>query len=271
MKNESTYAKKFTTLWKKIKAAQPNPLPALAPIDLIVVSFLEWNSTRSQALRARGKLMAELIDLNDLRVSHQEELVRLIGVNYPRAAERVARMHEVLHEVYLREHGMSLDGIEGKTKKVVKTYIDTLPGITPYVASQVLLLGFGGHAVPVDDRMVELLRAEGCVDEEATVEEVSAFLERQIKAADAVESHHLLRAWVDATAGAASGKSSPRSAAKSTTAAATRPRKSTKKSTPKPSSTTKKTTKAAKTSKSTKAAEGDASTKRTRKTATKSK
>lgn len=214
MKNESTYAKKFNTAWKKIKAAgTPDPLPPLDPTMLILVSFLEWNCTRAKALKAQGRLMAELIDLNDVRVSHHDELVELLGDNYPDASERVARLLEVLHEVYLREHGMSLDSLTGKSKKIVKNYFDTLPGIVPYVASQLMLLSYGGHAVPIDDHMVALLLAEKCIDEEATIEEVTAYMERQIKAADAVESHHILRAWADA---------SPSSSKKSTTAGASK-------------------------------------------------
>lgn len=214
MKNESTYAKKFTTAWKKIKAAgTPDPLPPLDPTMLILVSFLEWNSTRAKALKAQGRLMAELIDLNDLRVSHQEELLELLGDSYPDASERIARLLEVLHEVYLREHGMSLESLAGKSKKIVKNYFDTLPGIVPYVANQLMLLSYGGHAVPVDDHMVALLLAEKCIDEEATLDEVTAFLERQIKAADAVESHHILRAWADASP-SSSKKSSSTGAAK---------------------------------------------------------
>jgi endonuclease III len=247
VKNESTFAKKFTTAWKKIKSAgKPDPLPTLDPTMLIIVSFLEWNATRSKALAAQERLMAELIDLNDLRVSHHEELLELIADSHPGADERVARLLEVLHELYLREHGMVIESLAGKSKKIVKTYLDTLPGMPSYVASQVLLLAFGGHAVPVDDHMMALLRAEGCIDEEATVEETTAFLERQIKAADAVESHHILRAWADANAtaskpagdkpakkstGKSAAKSSSRSTAKSAPAPSTKAAKAARKTT----------------------------------------
>ena len=39
-----------------------------------------------------------------------------------------------------------------------------------------ILLGLGGHAVPVDDGLLERMQADGVVDPDATVEEAQGFL-----------------------------------------------------------------------------------------------
>ena len=70
--------------------------------------------------------------------------------------------------------------------------------MVPYVSAQVLLLAFGGHAVPVDESLAALLRDEQVVPPDATVEAIQSFLERQIKASKSLESHALLQAWSDA-------------------------------------------------------------------------
>ena len=197
MKNESSYGKKFELLLKKIRQRHRVELPELSPVDQLIVGFLEWNATARLAAKAHEQLMAELVDNNDLRVSLPQELLALIGVKYPQGDERVLRLREVLNAVYVREHAMSLDSLAGKPKKQIRTYVEGLPGITQYVAAQLMLLAFGVHAIPVDDHIAELLRAEETVDPKASVQEVAQFLERRVKAGDAAEVHRMLRIWTD--------------------------------------------------------------------------
>ena len=49
---------------------------------------------------------------NDLRVSHPQEVVGLLGPRYPRVEERAARLHEALQEIFIREHAVSWIGLE---------------------------------------------------------------------------------------------------------------------------------------------------------------
>ncbi len=201
MKNEATYAKKFKTLFNRLRRKHPvDPLEPLEPVTQLVVAILQWNSTRKLALAAHDRLMERLVDNNDLRVCHPHEVVELIGQDYAQAEERAERLREVLQAIYVREHATSLDSLQDKPKKEVKTYLDSLPGMLPYVAAEVTLLCFGGHAFPVDEQLVEKLRDEEAIDPEASLPEVQSFLERQFKAGTAAEGHTVLRAWVDAGA-----------------------------------------------------------------------
>jgi endonuclease III len=198
LKHEQRYVKAFEALLRKLtQQHKAEPSPQLDPVTQLIVAFLEWNATRTGAEQAHQNLMAELVDNNDLRVSLPQELLALIGPEYPLGIERVTRLREVLHEIYYREHCVSLQVLEGKPKKQVRTYIESLPGITPYVAAQVMLMGFGVHAMPVDDRLAQLLVDAKAVDAEATVSEVSRFIERRVKAGEVVAAHHALRHWAD--------------------------------------------------------------------------
>ena len=193
-------AKKLTSLLSRLgKEFSPEDPPARDPVTQTIVSFLTWNATRSKAEDAFAALMETLIDNNDVRVTYIDELVRLIGEDYPDAWQRMARLRESLHEVYLREHDIKMKSIEGKPKKDQRAYLDTLPGMTPYVAAEVTLLSFGGHAVPVDDKLLELLVAEGVFDQETTPAEAEGILLKQVKAADAFQTHLQLQAWSDTT------------------------------------------------------------------------
>ncbi len=204
MKNASAHAKRLASLLKSARSVvadrgEPDATPKVSddPVTRIVMSFLEWNSTVKAAEAAHGRLMAVLVDNNDLRVSHPTQLISLIGPRYPQVDERCARLHDVLQTIFEREHLVSLAALETKSKKDVRSYLESLPGMLPYVSAQVLLISFGGHAVPVDDTLLSLLASQGVVEEGMSVEEAAGFLEKQIRADETVDAHLALRAWAD--------------------------------------------------------------------------
>jgi endonuclease III len=198
VKDDSIYAKKFTALIKKLcKAYKPTDVIQLEPTTQIIISFMEWNATNAMAIEAHDLLMQSMVDLNDVRVSLPQEIVGIIGQDYPLAEERACRMHETLNELFNREHDIIITSLKGKNKKQIKSYLETFPGITPYVIAQILLLSYGGHAVPVDDHMLALLKDEQVVHEDCTLAEAESFCERHIKAAEALHCHLAMRAWAD--------------------------------------------------------------------------
>ena len=235
MKNTSTFARKFASLYRRVRtthAAEPAE-PASSIIQL-VIAFLEWNASRRAAETACQRLMSKMVDINELRVSHPHEVTALLGPRYPQVEERTERMLEALQEIFKREQAVTLDMLATRSKKEVRAYLDSLPGVPPYVAAQVTLVCFEGHAVPVDDHLAELLRGGEVVEPEATVEQIESFLERQVRAEKAPEAHAVLRAWVDAGARRVSANSkvvkkagSSRSGSR-TTKRSTRKKKATK-------------------------------------------
>ncbi|MEM8738033.1 MAG: hypothetical protein AAGG38_06090 [Planctomycetota bacterium] len=229
-KQDPVTAKKFAALLKKALAAHAGAEepPPRDPIAQLIVGFLQWNATQASAEDAFTAIMDRVIDINDLRISHTHELVDFIGEDYPDAAVRVIRMRESLNAVYKIEHDIHMHSIAGKGKKEQRTYLDVLEGMTPYVAAQVTLMSFGGHAMPIDEKLCALLIGAGCLDEGTSPPEAEAYLTRQVKAGDALEAHLALQAWADTQA-------DPRdqAAAPSAAATATKTKKTTKKKTAK--------------------------------------
>ncbi len=251
MKDATTYARKFASLVKKLRQAyEPEPVEPVDPVTQVILGFLEWESTRKKSIEAYRRVMSVMVDNNDVRVTHDHDLVALIGPDYPRVTERVARLRDVLQEVFRREHATNLNSLGKCSKKQVRAYLDTLPGMTPYVSAQVLLLCFDAHAIPVDETLADLLKQQAVVDPDASLEEIAAFIERQVKAGQGHDTHQLLRAWVDAgtrrvkvvTAGARkkAAKRTSKRTTRSTAKATTRQKKTGKSSTRK--RTTKKVT-----------------------------
>lgn len=195
MSKDNTNPKALASLLKKLKAKEPPP--PRSPVEQLVVSFLNWETSRRQAEQAWERLMQQLVDINDLRVSLDSELIAIIGEDYPLATQRVIRMREALNEVYRREHDVNMNSIAGKGKKEQRAYLETLPGAPPYVVSQVFLLAFGGHGIPVDRKLVALLAREEVVEAEMSPEDTEAFLLKNIKADEALEAHLKLQGWAD--------------------------------------------------------------------------
>lgn len=225
MKNATQCAKKLNALLKKLPDAQTPELPdGDDPIGVLVLSFLMWESTTAKAVAAYKNIIEHVVDHNDLRVCMPQEIVELIGQRYPRALDRSQRLRAVLRDIYSREHTVSLERLDSLGKREVRKYIESLEGIVPYVAARLALLSFQAHAVPVDDQLRTQLIDAGAADTSAENDDLSTWLERQVKASDAVETHHALQAWVDSGASKSAGRTTKKKTSRKKAATNGRPR-----------------------------------------------
>lgn len=192
-------SKNFAALAKKAVAALPEQLPDAAdPITEFVLGYLMWRNTRAQADKAYEALMEGLVDLNELRVCQEHELLAKLPEGTPFGEQRLARMLEGMNAVYEREHDWQLVSVPDMNKRDQREYLDSLPGIMPYVAARVMLVCFGGHALPIDDKLLTLLLREKAVPEGLSCADAESWLLRQFKAGEGLAIHHGLQRWADA-------------------------------------------------------------------------
>lgn len=200
------------------KAAERCPAGCFDGADercvLLVYSFLLWESTPKQAAAALRRLSESVIDLNDLRVALPAEIVELSGMRDGQALERAQRLRAALNDLFRKEHAVSLARLEDLSKREAREVLDGLDGMPSFVAARVTLLGFGGHATPVDARLVTLLAGEGVLEAKTPPGEAERWLERQIRASESEEAMLALEAWRDETKVRGAGKAG-RSGAKS--------------------------------------------------------
>lgn len=173
---------------------QPDPLVEL------VDAFLVWECGRQKADLAMKRLTTAVVDVNELRVCFPDEIVAILGARYPRVEERAMRLRATLNDIYIREHAVTLNKLRAANKRDAWKYLSTLDGIPQFVAARVLLMALGGHALPVDDRLLVRLIGEGVVDPDTTIDQAAGFLERAIKAGESIEAHHLMLRWSEETA-----------------------------------------------------------------------
>ena len=214
MKNSTEYAKKFKIFCQKLPVTTAEA-HADGPVAEVIYSQMLCNATSKQADSAYRKLMRACIDWNDLRMNMPRETIELIGVSYPHADDRSRRLRAILRAIYLREHDVKLSSLFEAGKTEAKEYIQTLEGMSHFVAGRVLSLCFGVSAFPIDDRTFNALMNEGLLHDEADIEEAASWLGRQVKAKDVGKVHGSIHAWVEKKA--VSKKNAPKKTTKKTT------------------------------------------------------
>lgn len=202
------HAKKLASHLKSLKSAYtPEPLEPRTPMEEFVMSFLMWEATRAKAELALKRVLSGIVDINELRVCRPADIVMMLGKQYPLVEERAQRLKAALHEIFLREYAVSLDSAIAMNKRDGRKYIESLEGITPYVAARVTLVCLGGHAVPLDRKLLAQLIEAGVLEEDLDESKAQGILERHIMANESLECHALLQAWSDdAATGAGAGR-----------------------------------------------------------------
>lgn len=201
MKNASACARNLAALLKRLGRPEEPEFPdAHQPVAVLVMSFLLWESTTREAIDAYRRLTSRFVDYNDFRVTLPYEMVNVVDLRDARSLERCQRLRAVLHDLYRREHVVSLDRLSASGRRDVSRYLDTLEGMVPYVAARVALLSFDTPCVPIDDRLRALLIEEGAADGAAELPELVPWVSRQVKASQTRGIHFTLQQWSDRAA-----------------------------------------------------------------------
>jgi endonuclease III len=219
MRKGTLYARKIKRLCARLKKGRgvPEQGDPVDPVNQLLLGILHRGTSVSRAERVLARIRSAMVDLNELRVSTPSELVLLLGSGFPHATEKAKTIVNVLNQVFGRYHDLSLDALKVKGKRDARQYLEHLEGVDAATVAGVMLLSLEGHAVPVDEIMLRVLREDGLVDPKADVKEVQGFLERNVSAAKAHEMTVLLRRYSeDRIKRIGVSKSTPRGRAKPT-------------------------------------------------------
>ena len=186
--------KQLEKSYKNAELSGP-PTEDTDPVEHLIWSALLWEATPVKAREAYKRLTDAAADLNELRVMLTEEFEDLLGPRYPMVAERAFRLRSLLADVYNREHDVTLRSLEKAQKREARKYLDSLEGVSPFVAARVFAVALGGHAVPVDEKLRDKLALAGVVEPDADPAAVAGSIERHIKASDSARAIALFEAW----------------------------------------------------------------------------
>jgi len=186
MKHGNEYARRVKRLFHQLirKFGKPAAFELTNPIEQLVVGILASCTSLNKAQTVFRKLRHQMVDLNELRVTPPTELAEIIGDGLPLAREKARRIVDALNDIRRRQDTMDLMFLRERGRREAREYLESLEGVDRSAAASVVLYSLGGHAIPVDDLMLYVLRSEEMVDPAAELAEVQGFLERHISAAD---------------------------------------------------------------------------------------
>lgn len=169
------------------------------PITQLVLGVLTRDAQEPKAREALERMQMMVVDYNELRVIPPTEVAKAMG-DYPDAYIKSEDINRALNRIFAIEHQVSLDRFATAPLKDVNTFLDRIDGLEAYTRARIKLLGLRKHAIPLDEAMWAMARAEEIVDGECSLEEAQGFLERQVaEGDDALDFVALLRkqAWTE--------------------------------------------------------------------------
>jgi len=201
MKHGTEYAKRVKRLYQDLlkKYGKPDPIEPVDPIEQMLIGILWIDTSLTKAQAAYRKLIGEMVDLNELRVTPPMEIAEQIDGSVPMPGDKARRIVEALNAVRRRQDALDLSFLKQRGRREAREYLESLEGLTPSVAAQVVLFSLQGHAIPVDNLTLYVLRKKELVAPEADISTVQGFLERHVSAADAATFVQLLDRFVAAS------------------------------------------------------------------------
>lgn len=199
MKNSAEYSsklKKLVVRLKKESKVSVSETP-MDPIDALIFACLSEVTTDSKARSTVKKLKNFFVDVNEIRVCRIEELAEVLGKGVPESRNCARTIIGLLQNIYDELNTLSLQSLCESGKRESKNFLAKLESTTPYILSRILLESIGGHAFPVHDKMLEVLRIEDVVNPKANIADVQGFLERQITVDHIHEHYALIRHYTD--------------------------------------------------------------------------
>jgi len=195
MKNSKEYSQKINKLYSSLKRKYPKVKKVIYdnPIDALIYAIVSENMNKTAAKSAVKKLAGHFIDWNDLRVSQSEEIVEALGTDSPVTRDIALAVTRMLKAVFNKYNTVSLDELKKISKRPAKQILEKIDGAGRFAVNYCILTSLQGHAIPLTGKMIEYLRGNQLVHEDADEQQIEGFLARQILADKAYEFYTLLR------------------------------------------------------------------------------
>ncbi len=194
MKNATKYQKKIKKFLSGLRKSVTPPPVDQDPFAVMVKAILAADAPK-QAAKAFDTLEKEYVDLNELRVSPVKEIADTLGRDFPHARRKAEEITSVMNAIFTSRNNLKLDYVEKMPKRDLRRHLHEL-GLTPFAAAVMMMQIFGGHAIPVDQGLVDCLEMDEYIDPGSTIEDVQAFLERIILQKQAHAAHEFFREYV---------------------------------------------------------------------------
>jgi len=181
MTKQDQFALVVKHLEKKYPAPPtPEPRPVL---DELVYALGRENATTSLADASFARLKDDFHDWNEIRVSTVGEVANALR-GLPDAGAKARRLVEFLQEFFEGDYNFSLEGMEKKGLKQASKQLARYQGVTEFAVAWVMQRSLGGHAIPLDEAAIRVLRRLKVVDDDVeSVESLRGTVEHYVRQA----------------------------------------------------------------------------------------
>lgn len=195
MKDSKKYSKKVQGLYRSLKrkGSKVQKVEYEEITEALVRGIINEKMSEKATRSAIKRFSDYFIDLNDLRVSQEEEIVEMLGEDTAVTHDIATTITRALGAIFNEHHRVSLETLKKVGKRPSKQALDKLDGTSHFVVNYCMLTSLQGHAIPITQKMIEYLRINEMVHPEADEQEIEGFLTKQISARNGYEFYALLR------------------------------------------------------------------------------
>ena len=181
-------ADQITKLFKVLKKEyQPITPPSNRTVmDHAIYACCLENSTAEDADECLAKLQENYFDWNEVRVTTDAELAETVkSLTDPARAAR--RVKKILYGIFETYYQFDLEFLKKENLSKAVQAFERMVGVSPFVISYISQHGLGGHSIPTDQALLNLMVVLGIVTEEEASKGRIPGLERAIPKAKGIE------------------------------------------------------------------------------------
>lgn len=181
----------------KVAFPKAEEFPKLPIVESVILAILRENRNLQDSLRALNQFRSSYVDLNELRVSELREIQTIIG-HISDSELRARAIRKFLKQIFQKNYKYDIDGIAKKTFKEAKDDLKDYDALaSDFIMAQAQVQTLGGHAFPVDDRILLMAKRLGLVEQNADHANLRGILEKNIPKAQILLAISLIEEFVD--------------------------------------------------------------------------
>lgn len=192
---QQTLAHLHAVLRKKLPA--PADLYRRPVMEELVYAICREGVTTAEADQAFDRLKLGFFDWNEVRVSTVLEVSEALS-SLPDPGTRAKRIIEFLQELFEMTYAFHLDDLEKKNLKQASKQLSRYQAVagSDYLVAWVVQRSLGGHAIPLDEPTLRVLRRLQAIDaDEDDLESIRAAVEHAIPKAKGPEFTELISSF----------------------------------------------------------------------------
>lgn len=161
-------------LRKKFASELQESPPGRPLLEELIYALCRENTTPAEASAAYERLVKSFIDWNEVRVSTVSEVSEVLQP-LPAAGARARRIIGLLQKVFEERYSFSLEDLEKKgLKQAAKQLSRYKNDVTDYTVAWAIQRFLNGHAIPLDEATLRVLKRLGIIEEEIDPEQMES-------------------------------------------------------------------------------------------------